>query len=96
MWKIAALAFMPVAAVCFGALALPLAVIPGLREHFGLAASLYYGAAALSMLIALPISWLVARRMLTRRERRLLDATTGSESATPAGVTTRQRESALS
>ena len=75
MWKIAALAFMPIAAVCFGALAVPLAVVPGLRENFGLAASLYYGAAALSLLIAIPISWLVARRMLTRRERRLLDAT---------------------
>lgn len=74
MFKLAALAFPPIAAVTFGALAVLLAVIPGLGSRFAIAASMYYGAALLSFVIAIPLAYLVARRMLTRRERRLLDA----------------------
>ena len=74
MFKLAALAFPPIAAVTFGVLVIALSVIPGLASAFTTAALLYYGAAALSVVIAIPLAYLAARRMLTRRERRLLDA----------------------
>lgn len=77
MFKLAAIAFPPVAAVTFGVLVIVLAVIPGLASTFAVAVPLYYGAAALSFVIAVPLAWLAARRMLTRRERRLLDARAG-------------------
>ena len=74
MFKIAALAFMPIAAVLFGIMAVILAVMPGSTENFARGATLHYGAAALSFVLAVPIAWVVARRMLTRRERRVVDA----------------------
>lgn len=77
MLKLAALAYLPVAAVTFGALAILIALIPGVVRDFEVAAGLYYGAAALSLLIAAPLAWLTARNMLTRREKRLLDAHAG-------------------
>jgi hypothetical protein len=76
--KLAALAFMPIAAVTFGAMAVALAFIPGLQGRFDIAATTYYGAAALSIIVAAPLAWVVARRMLTQRERRLLDAGVGA------------------
>lgn len=77
MLKLAAVAFLPVAAVLFGGLAIGLSIMPGLANNFEVAAGLYYGAAALSFVLAAPVSWLIARLMLTRRERRLLDAHAG-------------------
>lgn len=77
MLKVAALAFLPTAAVLFGLLAVPVAVIPAIRDSFGQGATLYYGAAALSFALAVPVSWYVAHRMLSRRERALLDAGAG-------------------
>ena len=77
MLKLAALAFAPVAAVTFGLLIIIALAIPGVGRDFEVAAGLYYGAALLSLLLAAPISMLIARRMLTRRERRLLDAHAG-------------------
>lgn len=70
MLKIAAIAFMPIAAVVFGTMAVLLAMIPGLREQFALAAATYYGMALLSFIIAAPLAWMVAWRMLSRREKR--------------------------
>ena len=77
MFKLAALAFLPMAAVLFGGLAIALSVMPGLANHFQIAAGLYFGAAALSFVLAAPVAWLIARIMLTRRERGLLDARAG-------------------
>jgi len=71
MWKLALLAYMPVAAVLFGALGIILSVALGRDTPFEDAAWAYYGAAALSFLGAIPVAWLVARRMPWRRERPL-------------------------
>lgn len=73
MFKIAALAYLPINAVLFGFMSMLLAIIPGLTRDFGTAATMYYGAAALSFILAAPLSYLAARRMLSRRERRRLD-----------------------
>jgi len=72
MWIIASLAFMPLAAVVFGALAVPVLVFPELTDSIGMGAGLLYGAAALSIILSVPLAWLVARRMATARDRRLL------------------------
>ncbi|MFV3127953.1 hypothetical protein [Niveispirillum sp. KHB5.9] len=75
MLKIAAIAFMPIAAVLFGFMAIGLAMVPGLRSEFALAVLAFYGAAVLSFLLAIPLSFMVARRMAGRREKRV--ASTG-------------------
>ena len=80
MLKVAALAYMPIAAVLFGLFVLMILALPGTVRDFEAGAVLYYGAAGLSLLMALPLAWVVARRMLTRRERRLLDAHAGLRS----------------
>ncbi len=80
MLKVAAIAFMPMAAIVFGVLAIIIATVPGARDNFTSAAELYYGAAALSVILAAPLAWLAARRMLTRREKQLLDAGVGRRS----------------
>jgi len=72
MWMVAALAFMPLAAVIFGTLAILVLVFPDLTRTVDIGASLLYGAAVLSIVVALPLSWLAARRMTTRRDRRML------------------------
>ncbi|MGD9508391.1 MAG: hypothetical protein AB7I59_30635 [Geminicoccaceae bacterium] len=77
MLKLAALAYGPVAAVTFGVLVLLVIAVPGMFRDFEVAAWLYFGAALLSLLIAVPLAMMVAHRMLTRRERRLLDAHAG-------------------
>lgn len=78
MLKLAALAYAPVAAVTFGALVVLVVTIPGVANNFGAAAWLYFGAALLSLLIAVPLAMMVAHRMLTSRERRLLNAHAGT------------------
>ena len=78
MIKLAALAYAPVAAVTFGVLVMLVLAVPGVFHDFVAAAWLYYGAALLSLLIDVPAAMLVAHRMLTRRERRLLDAHAGT------------------
>jgi hypothetical protein len=82
MLKLAALAFLPIAALTFGILLLLIMSFPSATSDFAQGAWLIYGAAALSVVIAAPIAWLVAYRMLTRRERRLLDAGAGTGGAT--------------
>ena len=77
MLKLAALAYAPAAAVTFGLLIVTVLAIPGASRSFATAAGLYYGAALLSLLVAAPIAVLIARRMLTRREKRLLNAHAG-------------------
>ena len=77
MLKLAAVAFLPIAALFFGALVIIILMLPGTLSDFQVAASLYYGAAVLSVLLAVPAAWLEARRMLTKRERHLLDAHAG-------------------
>ncbi|QLH39344.1 MAG: hypothetical protein HWD60_10845 [Defluviicoccus sp.] len=77
MWKLAALAFYP-SQRPFCLLALGIIFIFGRTHDFELGAALYYGAAVVSVLLAAPAAWLVARRMLTRREKRLLDAHAGT------------------
>lgn len=77
MLKVAALAYLPIAAVLFGLLVMLILALPGTVRDFEVGARLYFGAAGLSLLLALPAAWLVARRMLTRREKRLLDARAG-------------------
>ena len=88
MLKLAAIAFLPIASVTFGVLIIPILSFPSATSDFAEGAALAYGAAALSFALAIPISWLVAYRMLTRRERRLLEAGAGtgpsSEKATPS------------
>lgn len=74
MLKLAALAFLPIAAVTFGVFSLVLVAVPGLAHDFATAAPAYMTAAAASVMLAAPLAWLVARRMLSSRERRLLDA----------------------
>ena len=77
MWKVAAIAYLPVSAVLFGIMALALAWSP-VRFEYSDGAFLYFGAAGLSFILAVPVSWFVARRMLTRREKRLYDAGVGA------------------
>jgi hypothetical protein len=77
MLKVAALIYLPVAAVLFGVLAMGILAIPGMIRDFEVGAALYYGAGVVSFLLALPVSWLVAQKMLSRREKRLLDAHAG-------------------
>lgn len=77
MLKLAAVAYLPTAAALFGLLVLGIIVIFGRVDDFENGATLYYGAAGLSLLLAAPVSWLVARRMLTSREKRLLEAHAG-------------------
>lgn len=74
MWKIAALAWMPIAAVLFGLQVAIVTHIPGVTGDFDQGAMLIYGSAVLSALVAVPLAWYVARRMLSRQERRRLDA----------------------
>ncbi|MDI1283027.1 MAG: hypothetical protein PSV46_01410 [Reyranella sp.] len=73
MLKLAALAFLPTASVVFGAMVVMILSFPAVTGDFAKGAWLLYGAAALSVLVSIPIAWLVARRMLSRRERRRLD-----------------------
>lgn len=77
MLKLAALAYAPVAAVTFGVLLVAILALTGTVRDFEVGAALYYGAALLSLVLAAPLAWLVARRMLVQRERRLLDAHAG-------------------
>lgn len=72
MWIVAALAFLPLAAVSFGALAALVAIFPEATHDIGVGATLLYGAAAISVIVAIPLSFLVARRMTTARDRRML------------------------
>lgn len=81
MWKLAALAWMPINAVLFGVLVVVITHLPGVTTDFGTGATAIYGAAAASIVLAVPLAWWTARRMLTRRERRLLDATHGEAAA---------------
>ncbi len=74
MWKVAIFAWMPIFAVLFGITAIIVTHVPGLTRDFDGGAAALYGGAAASALIAAPLAWLVARRMLARRERRLMDA----------------------
>jgi len=83
MLKLAAIAFLPTASVIFGVLVVLILSFPAATRDFAQGASLMYGAAALSMLISLPVAWQIARRMLSRRERRLLDAGAGTGEAVP-------------
>ena len=77
MLKLAAIAYPSVAAVMFGLLAVLVVSLSDTASEFRVGASMYYGAAALSLVLAAPIAWLVARRMLIWRERRLLNAYAG-------------------
>jgi len=74
MFKLIALAFLPTASVLFGVMVILILSFPATTRDFAQGAWLIYGAAALSMLLAVPIAWQVARRMLSRREHRRLDA----------------------
>lgn len=77
MWKVAALAWMPISAVLFGAFIVTVTQMPWLLRDFTAGATAIYGAAALSIVLAVPLSWWVARRMLTRREKHLMDVMAG-------------------
>lgn len=71
MWKLALLALLPTWAVLFGAVAIAALTVSDL-SHYGVVVLI--GAAFGTLLLSFPVSWIIARRMLTRRERRLLDA----------------------
>ncbi|PNG27544.1 hypothetical protein [Methylocella silvestris] len=77
MIKIALVAFLPTAAVLFGLMSIGLAFSPALLHHFDLAFGSYMAVAAASFLLALPTSWLVARRMMVRRDKLVLGAREG-------------------
>lgn len=77
MWKVAALAWMPISAVLFGGFIVTVTQMPWLLRDFTAGATAIHGAAALSILLAVPLSWWVARRMLTRREKHLMDVMAG-------------------
>ncbi|WP_395698192.1 hypothetical protein [Methylocella sp.] len=74
MAKIAMIAFLPIAAVTFGVMSLFIALNPQLTHNFDWAFGAYMSVALLSFVVAAPISWLVARRMMTRRDKRIADA----------------------
>lgn len=69
MLKLALLAYPPACAVLFGTL-----IVIGLTLTNLDRALVLYGSAALSFALAVPVSVLVTRRMLLRREKRLLEA----------------------
>lgn len=69
MLKVAALAYLPIATVLLGLLVLGITAVPKVMRGFEAATALYHGAAVLSLLLTFPVAWLVARRMLTRREK---------------------------
>lgn len=73
MFKIAMIAFLPTCAVLFGLMSLLLAFSPGLTHNFDAAFSSYMGVALASFVLAAPISWLIARRMMTRRDKRIVE-----------------------
>lgn len=79
VWSMAALAFLPVAAVTFGvlwvvviAIGEPMFATPIFQFDSG-ALPLFTGI-ALSFLIAVPISYLIAKAMMTRGEKRRFDS----------------------
>lgn len=83
VWSMAAVAFLPVAAVMFGllwviviAIGEPVFATPIFQFDSG-ALPLFAGI-ALSFLLSVPISYLIAKTMMTRGERRRL----GSSAAT--------------
>lgn len=76
MLKLAALAHLPTWAVLFGVMEL-IVLATGATHNLRLGAFALYGSAALSFLLAIPIAYVIARRMLTRREKRLLNAMQG-------------------
>ncbi|MBO6676103.1 MAG: hypothetical protein JJ908_13605 [Rhizobiales bacterium] len=78
VWSMAALAFLPVAAVTFGvlwvaviAIGEPIFATPIFQFDSG-ALPLFAGI-ALSFLVAVPIAYLIARAMMTRDEKRRYD-----------------------
>lgn len=54
MLKVAALAYLPIAAALFGLMIFIILALPGTLGDFQVAASLYFGAAALSLVLAAP------------------------------------------
>lgn len=78
MVKLTAIAFLPTASVIFGIMLVLILSFPAGLDHFATGAWRLFGSAVLSVVIAAPIAWLVARRMLTRRELRLLNAGAGT------------------
>ncbi|WP_395664476.1 hypothetical protein [Methylocella sp.] len=82
MAKIALIAFLPTSAVLFGLMSLFVAMNPQATHNFDWAFGLYMTIALASMILAAPVSWLVARRMMTRRDKRIVDA----QAARPTGA----------
>ena len=74
MWKVAALAWMPVNAVMFGAFVVVIAHMPWLTGDMMAGGSAILLAAGVSLVTAMPIALWVARRMVTPEDRRALRA----------------------
>ena len=62
-YYVAAIACLPVNAVLFGAGAVTVLSVPGLREH---ASTLIPNVVFASLLLTLPIAWFVSERMMLR------------------------------
>jgi uncharacterized RDD family membrane protein YckC len=78
VWSMAALAFLPVAAVTFGVLWVSVIAIgePTFATpifQFDSGALPLFAGIALSFLIAVPIAYLIAKTMMTRGEKRRFD-----------------------
>lgn len=78
VWSMAALAFLPVAAVTFGVLwvaviAIGESIFATPIFQFDSGALPLFAGIALSFLVAVPIAYLIARAMMTRDEKRRYD-----------------------
>lgn len=90
MLRLIALAFMPTFSVTFGVLVVAILGVPTATDSYSRGAWLIDGSAALSVAISLPLAWLVARQMLSRRERRHLSAGASPEAILNVGAGKRE------
>ncbi len=72
MWRVAALAWMPINALIFGATIVVIAHVPGLTRDIAASGGVIAIAALASVIAAVPPALWVARRMVTPRDREAL------------------------
>lgn len=74
MWRVAALAWMPINALIFGATIVVIAHVPGLTGDITVGGGTIFVAAFASVVAAMPPALWVAQRMVTPRDRDALGA----------------------
>jgi purine-cytosine permease-like protein len=72
MWKVAAVAFMPLAAITLGALAMIIAIMPEAAHGLSIGTLLLLAGGAGSVVLALALSVVIARRMTAPQDGRML------------------------